>query len=90
MIHVMSKPEKMLELYQFEECPYCRAVRVEMTNLGLSYIIHNVPRKRDERNELEEITGQRFVPVLVDPNTNTVIADDDEKAVVYLKAHYGA
>jgi glutaredoxin len=86
----MSKPEKMLELYQFEECPYCKAVRTKLTDLGMSYIIHNVPREREARTEVEKISGQKFVPVLVDPNTDTIIADDDEKAIAYLEEKYGS
>lgn len=85
----MKRPEKMLELYQFEECPYCKAVRTKMTDLGLSYIIHNVPRNREERNELQKISGQKFVPVLIDKNTDTMIADDDERIVKYLEDTYG-
>ena len=82
-------PNKMLELYQFEECPYCMKVRAKMTDLGLSYIIHNVPREREERTELEKLSGQKFVPVLIDPNTNTTIADDYDKAIAHLEEHYG-
>ncbi|HLD20133.1 MAG TPA: glutaredoxin domain-containing protein [Patescibacteria group bacterium] len=85
----MKQPEKILELYQFEECPYCKQVRTALTDLGMTYMIHNVPRMLEERDELEKVSGQRFVPVLVDPNTDTIIADDDEKAVEYLNEHYG-
>lgn len=81
--------KKLLELYQFEECPYCARVRAKMTDLGLSCIIHNVPRNRAERLELEKVSGQRFVPVLIDPNTGTQIADDDEKAIAYLEKNFG-
>ncbi len=84
----MKQPEKILELYQFEECPYCKQVRTVLTDLGMTYIIHNVPRERENRDELEKLTGQRFVPVLIDPNTDTMIADDDEKAVKYLNERY--
>ena len=80
----------MLELYQFEECPYCKAVRTKLTDMGFSYIIHNVPREREERVELEKLSGQKFVPVLVDPNTDTMIADDDDKAIHYLEEQYGS
>ena len=69
----------MLELYQFEECPYCARVRAKLTDLGMSYIIHNVPRNREDRTELEKISGQKFVPVLVDKENDVIIADDDEK-----------
>ena len=84
-----KKPEAMLELYQFEECPYCKRVREKMTDLGMSYIIHNVPRAREKRVKLEKISGQKFVPVLVDANTKTMIADDDDKAIEYLEKMYG-
>lgn len=83
------KPEKMLELYQFEECPYCKALREKLTDLEMSYVIHNVPREREKRTELEKISGQKFVPVLVDPNTGTMIADDEQKAIKYLEEKYG-
>ncbi len=86
----MEKSEKMLELYQFEECPYCKALRIKMTDLGMSYVIHNVPREREARTELEKISGQKFVPVLVDPNTGKMIADDEEEAIRYLEEKYGA
>ena len=84
-----KQPEKLLEFYQFEECPYCKAVRTKLTDLGMSYIIHNVPRLREERIELQKMTGQKFVPVLVDPNTGVTIVDDDEKAIHYLEETYG-
>lgn len=78
----------MLELYQFEECQYCARVRAKMTDLGLSYFIHNVPRDRSKRDELEKISGQRFVPVLIDKDRDVMIADDDEKIVEYLETRY--
>lgn len=78
----------MLELYQFEECPYCTRVRTKMTDLGVSYIIHNVPRDRSRRDELEKVSGQRFVPALVDKEHDVMIADDDEKIVEYLTETY--
>ncbi len=78
----------MLELYQFEECPYCKRVRAKMTDLGISYIIHNVPRDRESRDELQKISGQRFVPVLVDKERGVMIADDDEKIIEYLETRY--
>ncbi|KKT50380.1 MAG: Glutaredoxin [Parcubacteria group bacterium GW2011_GWF2_44_17] len=56
-----------------------------MTDLGISYIIHNVPRERNKRDELEKISGQRFVPVLVDKEHDVMIADDDEKIIRYLE-----
>ncbi|MAF79763.1 glutaredoxin [bacterium] len=90
MVNMVKQMEKMLELYQFEECPYCKVVRTKLTDLGISYIIHNVSREQEERTDLEKISEQKFVPVLVDPNTDMMISDDDEKAVKYLEETYGA
>ena len=78
----------MLELYQFEECPYCRRVRAKLTDLGITYIIHNVPRDRALRDELEKVSGQRFVPVLVDKEHDVIIADDDENIIQHLERTY--
>ncbi|MDY6774089.1 MAG: glutathione S-transferase N-terminal domain-containing protein, partial [Candidatus Nanohaloarchaea archaeon] len=55
-----------LELYQFEQCPYCRKVREKLTELGLSFTAHN-PRQNEERmEELLELGGKDQVPFLVD------------------------
>lgn len=78
----------MLELYQFEECPYCKNVRVKLTDLGITYIIHNVPRQREQRDELTKISGQKFVPVLIDKDNDVIIADNDDKIVEYLEKNY--
>lgn len=59
-----------------------------MTDLGISYIIHNVPRDRSARDILEKISGQRFVPVLVDKERDVMIADDDDKIIEYLETQY--
>jgi glutaredoxin len=86
----MSKqPSKMLELYQWEGCPYCRRVREKLTELEMSYVIHNVPDK-SKRQKVIELSGQSGVPTLVDPNTDppTVIGDDDEEIIKYLEKSY--
>ncbi|MFB6270942.1 MAG: glutaredoxin domain-containing protein, partial [Halobacterium sp.] len=31
----------MLELYQSEGCPHCKKVREKLSELGVSYVIHN-------------------------------------------------
>jgi len=78
----------MIELYQFEECPYCAKVRSKLTDLGLSYLIHNVPRSRSQRHNLEKISKQSFVPVLIDPENEIMICDDDQKIIEYLEEKY--
>lgn len=77
----------MLELYQFEECPYCARVRAKMTDLGIDYILRNEPREKGTRKRLQKISGQQGVPTLVDPKRNVVIADDDDKIIEYLEKY---
>ena len=54
-----------LELWQTEWCPASRRVRQRLTELGLAYLVHQVPVERDQRTELDVVTGQRSIPVLV-------------------------
>src|SRR5947208_16734998 len=37
-------PPKLLELYDFEGCPYCRKVREVLSELDLDYLEHPVAR----------------------------------------------
>ena len=38
------KPEKTLELYEAEYCPYCRHVREALTELDLDAMIYPIPK----------------------------------------------
>jgi glutathione S-transferase len=58
-----------------------------MRNVGIEeYRIVNVPRDRDGRGVLEELTGQRRVPVMVDEDT---VIWDSRRIVRYLYETYG-
>ena len=39
-----SRPERLLELYEFEACPYCRKVREALSVLDLGALIHPCPK----------------------------------------------
>ncbi|RME04881.1 MAG: DUF302 domain-containing protein [Planctomycetota bacterium] len=54
-----------LVLYQLEACPYCKLVRRKLEVLGLSYEVRSVPPRREDRKEVQELSGQSAVPVLV-------------------------
>lgn len=82
----MTGPEQMLEVYQFEGCPYCSKVRQKLTDLGIDFIARQVDH--DDRSRVEEVSGQTNVPVLKDPNTDTVMPESDD-IVEYLEEHYG-
>ena len=79
----------MLELFQFEGCPFCEHVREALDGLGLDYIIRTVPRDPARRQEVFEISGQDLVPVLRDPERSVVVADSAE-IIAYLRSHYGS
>jgi glutathione S-transferase len=83
----MTEPDEMLEVYQFEGCPYCKKVRQKLTELQIDFIARQVEPNGD-RARVEEVSGQTGVPVLVDPNTDTTMPESDD-IVDYLEEHYG-
>ncbi|MDE3132301.1 MAG: glutathione S-transferase N-terminal domain-containing protein [Acidobacteriota bacterium] len=54
-----------LELWQTEWCPASHRVRQRLTELGLTYTVHQVPVPREARHELLRATGTDQIPVLV-------------------------
>ena len=81
----MTEPDELLELYQFEGCPFCGKVRQKMTELGLDFIARQVDP--DDRSRVKDVSGQTNVPVLVDPNTDTTMPESDD-IVDYLDEEY--
>lgn len=82
----------MLELYQFEGCPYCRKVRKKMTELGLSFTAHNPRQNEDRMDELMELGGEDQVPFLVDRDEDGEIREklyESDDIVEYLEETYG-
>ena len=82
----MTQPEQMLELYQFEACPFCSQVREKLSDLGIDFIARQVDK--NDRERVEEVSGQTGVPVLVDPNTDTVMSESED-IVDYIDERYG-
>jgi glutathione S-transferase len=65
-----KKPAKLLELYEFEGCPYCRLVREALTELDLDAMIFPCPKGgRRFRPRATKLGGKAQFPLLVDPNT---------------------
>ncbi len=79
--------EPLMRLYQTEWCPYCRRVRMKLTDLGIAYLAVNVPREKSLRTDLLAVSGQTGIPTLIDHDV--FIADDDEAIIAYLEARYG-
>lgn len=83
----------MLELYQAEGCGYSRTVRETLTDLGVSYVVHNPRTARGEvRNEqthdqLLELGGEDQIPFLVDHRSGVAMYESDD-IVAYLEERY--
>ena len=78
-----------LELYELEGCPYCAKVIDKLDELDLEYDSHMVPRSHDERTEVEEVSGQTGVPVLVDEENGVDAMPESDDIVEYLDETYG-
>lgn len=77
----------MLELYQFESCPYCRRVRDKLSDLGIDYICRNVQVGTPKWNELKKLSPNEQVPFLVDPEKGVAL-DESEAIIAYLEKNY--
>ena len=87
----------MLQLYQTEGCPHSKKVRETLSELGVSYVIHN-PRLTGEEGgdvtngqtheELTELGGEDQIPYLRDTNRGETRYESDD-IVAYLEHHYG-
>ena len=75
----------MLELYQFEDCPFCARVREELDALGLDYVVRSVPRPHALRERVKAVSGQTQVPVLVDPVRKRVVVESED-IIQYLRS----
>lgn len=84
------RPEKPLELYEFEGCPFCRKVREALTVLDLEALIHPCPKGGPRFRETVKQRGGKYqFPYLVDPNTTTAMYESDA-IDRYLFERYGA
>jgi len=84
------RPERPLELYEFEGCPYCRKVREALSVLDLEAVIHPCPKGGTRfRPEVQRRGGRQLFPYLVDPNTGKEMYESDD-IVAYLFREYGS
>jgi glutathione S-transferase len=83
------RPEKMLELYEFEGCPFCRKVREALSMLDLEALIRPCPKGGTRfRQHVVARGGKAQFPWLVDPNTGQEMYESDD-IVRHLYARYG-
>ena len=51
------RPQRLLELYDIENCPYCRIVREVLTQLDLDAIIYPCPKGGERYRRVLEARG---------------------------------
>lgn len=84
-----ARPARMLELFEFESCPFCRKVREALSILDLDAMVYPCPQDGPRfRPEAIARGGKSQFPFLVDPNTNREMYES-EAIVGYLFATYG-
>jgi glutathione S-transferase len=85
----VAKPARLLELYDIENCPYCRIVREVLTELDLDAVIYPCPKGGERfRKKLLERGGKAQFPYLVDPNTGVEMYESID-IIRYLYDQYG-
>eukprot|EP01059_Diplonema_ambulator_P008543 TRINITY_DN1819_c3_g1_i1.p1 TRINITY_DN1819_c3_g1~~TRINITY_DN1819_c3_g1_i1.p1 ORF type:complete len:322 (+),score=113.80 TRINITY_DN1819_c3_g1_i1:47-967(+) len=98
-----NRPKKMLVLYDFEACPYCRRVRETLTTLDLDVMVYPCPREtlaqygvvKDGRHRrvAQELGGKAQFPLLVDENEDVdggpLVMYGSMQIVSYLWEKYG-
>jgi glutathione S-transferase len=84
-----EQPRKLLELYEFENCPHCRIVREVLTELDLDAQIYPCPKGGERfRKQAVERGGKAQFPFLMDPNTGAEMYESMD-IVGYLYQQYG-
>lgn len=83
------QPAQAPVLYEFEASPFCRLVREVATTLHLDLDIRPCPKGGTRfRPEAERLGGKQQFPLLVDPNTSTVMYESAD-IIDYLFRTYG-
>ncbi|CAE8673212.1 unnamed protein product [Polarella glacialis] len=92
------RPAKVLKLYEFEGCPYCRKVREALSALDLDVLVYPCPRetlkaygvcdKSRYRPEVTRLGGKQTFPFFVDENTGAKM-NESSAIIAYLWENYG-
>ncbi|CAH8305074.1 unnamed protein product [Eruca vesicaria subsp. sativa] len=83
------RPEKPIEIYEFEGCPFCRKVREMVTVLDLDILYFPCPRGSPNfRPMVNQMGGKQQFPYMVDPNTGVSMYESDG-IIKYLSEKYG-
>lgn len=69
---VAKQPAQLIQLYDMENCPYCRIVREAVTSLDIDVQLMPCPKGGERfRPEVVARGGKAQFPFIVDPNTGT-------------------
>lgn len=83
------RPEKPLEIYEFESCPFCRKVREIVSILNLDVVYYPCPRNGPNfRPKVGQLGGKQQFPYMLDPNTGISMYESDD-IIKYLVGKYG-
>ncbi|KAG5556559.1 hypothetical protein RHGRI_006979 [Rhododendron griersonianum] len=83
------RPEKPIEIYEFESCPFCRKVREIVAVLDLDVLFYPCPRNGPNfRPKVGQMGGKQQFPYMVDPNTGVAMYESDD-IIKYLVGKYG-
>ncbi|RAL44595.1 hypothetical protein DM860_003354 [Cuscuta australis] len=83
------RPEKPIEIYEYESCPFCRKVREIVAILDLDVLFYPCPRNgQNFRPKVAQMGGKQQFPYMVDPNTGVAMYESDE-IIKYLVENYG-
>ena len=83
------RPKKLLQIYEFEGCPFCQKVREAVCILDLDVEMLPCPKGGPTfRPEVFKMGGKAQFPYLVDPNTGVQMYESDA-IIQYLFDTYG-
>lgn len=83
------EPARPLELYEFEQCPFCRKVREALSELDLTAMVYPCPPGGTRfRPRVAELGGKTLFPFLVDPNEGQRLYESND-IVRHLARTYG-
>lgn len=74
----------MVKIYSTSWCPGCIKAKKYLDMKGITFKEINVADNKEDRNEVEEVSGQRSVPVL-DINGKIIVGFDKHKIDEALK-----
>ena len=79
-----------ITFYELPGCPFCARVRATLDELDLEFDTVEVPAAHHERTQVEAVSGQTGVPVIVDESNDVTGMTESDAIVRYLEERYGS